>query len=65
MKEVSKDFYNKELKTLAPIKENKVFTLAFILSLMILSYFGYLILTKSPPTSENNFFDNFGYEHTK
>lgn len=65
MKEVSKDFYNKELKTLAPTKGNKVFTIAFILSLIILSYFGYLILTEKPPTSENNFFDSLGYEHTK
>ncbi len=62
---VKKDFYDKELRSLNETKSNKLFYIVLIISLLVFSYIGYLILTKEPPVSERNFFDSIGIETDK
>ncbi len=62
MQKVDNNFYDKELESLQPSKKAKVFVIAFVISLLLFSYVGYLILTEEPPQSERDFFDSIGLE---
>ena len=65
MSNVSKTFFDKELGELQSPTRNWLLLLSFIVSLLLFSWLGYLILTEKPPVSEQNFFESFGFDVKK